>query len=154
MKLDENALQTRIKSAKGFRLDGLNVKTEPIEIAIKDATAKEFGYDQLHLTADTPLFRKDGQQGYFLINTGCPVAASLEEAEEIAKKLLPKASDLLQVINAKFKTEFQNKVRSFLNAPITSKKAEKQATADELTSKFSNGEITAEQFTAAMKALI
>jgi hypothetical protein len=154
MKLDENALQTRIKSAKSFRLDGLNVKTEPIEIAIKDATAKEFGYDQLHLTADTPLFRKDGQQGYFLINTGCPVAASLEEAEEIAKRLLSKANDVLDVINAKFKTEFQNKVRAFLNAPVASKKAEKQATADELARQFASGEITAEQFAEKMKALI
>ena len=155
MKLDEHVLTSRISAAKSFRLTGLDhIKCEPVEVSINGKTASDFGYDRLPLTKDTPLFKKDGQQGLFLINNGCPVAASLEEAKAIAEKLLPKADDLVAVLNAKFKTEYQNRVRSFLNAPAASKKAEKQATADELTSKFASGEITAEEFAAGMKALI
>jgi hypothetical protein len=154
MTLDEKTLESRIAAAKNFKLGLDHIKTEPIEVAIKAETVRNFGYDQLKLTQDTPLYKKDGQQGLFLINTGCPVAASLEEAKQIAEKLLPKASDVLAVLNSKFRTEYQNKVRSFLNAPAASKKAEKQAAIDELTRKFENGEITAAVFAEKMKALV
>ena len=160
--LTTEQLNERIAMAKLFKLASWKGKAESVEVSISSKTAEEFGYaDMDSIGLDSPLYRKesspdssDMRDGYFLINLSCPVASSLEEAVEIASALLPKAGDILDVLNAKFKTEYQNKVRAFLNAPISSGKAVKQATADTILARFQAGELSATEFATAMRSLL
>ena len=160
--LTTEQLNERIAMASAFKLASWQGKQEAIEISISNKTAEEFGYANMDsIDLDSPLYRKeispdssDMRDGYFLLNSSCPVASSLEEAVEIASALLPKAGDILDVLNAKFKTEYQNKVRTFLNAPISSSKAVKQATADTILARFQAGELSATEFATAMRSII
>ena len=147
--LEQSERKTRIEAAHRFSI-GWNGETTTIAVGISSKTIENFGYT----LDDSNLLDKNKGTGMFVQNGNCPKARSFEEAREIAKILLPKADDLLEVINAKFATEFQNKARALLNQVAESKKAIKQATAEELKEMLDNGEITIDEMFAKMKALI
>ena len=159
--LTTEQLDARVKQARRFSLDlpgDLQNNLHCAEVSISSKTAKAIGFDTLKCTEDTRLFRKvkNGKEldGYYIHNNNCPQATTIEEAELIASLLMPTKKSLLDVINAKLETEFQNRVRSFLNAPLESKKAIKESAIQDAAMKLASGEITQEQFNSILSSAL
>ena len=162
--LTKEQLQSRIEQAKTFNIPAQEHST--VEVSISSETAKKLGFDTLECTLDTPLYRKEVKKGsglknvmdgFFILNNGMPVFSTIEEAQEVFKALMPDKNGLIEVLRAKATTEYQNKVRMFLNAPEASKKAEKDALKasmiQDLSKQLADGELTVAEYTMKMTAI-
>ena len=152
--LKKEELSARIEKARNFSLAiecDPEIETKNVEVSINDDTAEKFGYNTLGLDENSEMFQKYNKDrvkynGLFLINGNCPVARDLDEAELIASVLMPKKKSLLDVINAKFLTEYQNRIRGILNASQESKKALKTSTLLHASEQLAAGKITQADF--------
>jgi hypothetical protein len=144
----------RVVNARGFKTSWTG-KVIPTELSISSATAEKLGYVETDV-----LYRKEvnGKKldGYYILNSNCPVAETLAQAEELAKEYLD--SDYIKMVNYATKVKFDNTCRAFLNRVAESKKAVEQTKKlskyDELVEKLQSGEITMEDFTKQVRSCI